>query len=127
MRVEVRGGTGELNGYMGEVADRILQHAAGMHDISVETKLYGQTTIFEADLKLIDVVSAAAGSVDDVKTVVDRDRIGASEDVSYLIRCVQKGGVWQRISVPGPVTCPVITHTDSISTRVPSISALRPW
>jgi aminobenzoyl-glutamate utilization protein A len=39
MRVEVRGGTGELNGYIREVADRIFQHAAGMHDISVETEL----------------------------------------------------------------------------------------
>lgn len=92
MRVEVRGGTADLNEYMQEAADRVLQHAAGMHDVSVETELYGQTTSFEADPELVDVVSAATRSVDDVETVVDRDQIGASEDASYLIRRVQKEG-----------------------------------
>lgn len=100
LRVEVRGGTADLNDYMRDAADRVLEHAAGMHDVSVDTALYGQTTSFEADQELVDVVSAATRSVDGVDTVLDRDQIGASEDASYLIRRVQEeGGVATYIGI----------------------------
>lgn len=92
MRVEVRGETADLNEYMLESADRVLEHAAGMYSTEYSTTLYGKTTTFEADDRLVSVVTDAAQSVESVTTVVDREDIGASEDASYLIKRVQEEG-----------------------------------
>ncbi|MDL5363407.1 amidohydrolase [Halalkalicoccus sp. NIPERK01] len=92
MRVEVRGETADLNEYMLESADRVLEHAAGMYDTEYSTTLYGKTTTFEADDGLVSVVADAAQSVESVTTIVDREDIGASEDASYLIKRVQENG-----------------------------------
>lgn len=92
MRVEVRGETAELNEYMLNSANRILEHAAGMFDVDYRTSLYGKTTTFRADDRMVETVADAARSVDSVTTVVERERIGASEDASYLIERVQQEG-----------------------------------
>ena len=92
MRVEVRGESAELNEYMLEETRRILEHAAGMHDVNHRTSLYGKTTTFTADDELVGVVSEAANATGTVTNVVEREPIGASEDVSYLIRRVQESG-----------------------------------
>lgn len=42
MRVEVRGETAELNKSMLDAAERILIHSATMHDVDLETELYGK-------------------------------------------------------------------------------------
>ncbi|MFB6127894.1 MAG: amidohydrolase [Halolamina sp.] len=92
MRVEVRGETGALNEYMRGAAERVLDGAARMHDVDVETSLYGQTTSFEGDAELAAHVATAAervGAVDDVR---DSKAFGGSEDASYLIRRVQEAG-----------------------------------
>jgi len=92
MRVEVRGETAALNDYMLESARRIVEHAAGMHDVDYETALYGKTTTFEADDELVSTVADAARSIDSIATVAERERMTVSEDVSYLIKRVQKEG-----------------------------------
>lgn len=92
MRIEVRGETAELNSYMSDNVQRILEHAAGMHQVAFETELYGKTTTFIADQEAIDIVTSAAESVDTVSDVVNRENIGASEDASYLIKRVQEVG-----------------------------------
>ena len=92
MRVEVRGETADLNEYMLAKVHRIIDHAAGMHDVECDTALYGKTTTFESDSSLVDIVVQAANSVEDVEIVVDREDLGASEDASYLINEVQKNG-----------------------------------
>jgi aminobenzoyl-glutamate utilization protein A len=92
MRVEVRGETAALNDYMLDSARRIVQHAAGMHDVDHETALYGKTTTFEADEELVSTVADAARSIDSVATVTEHERMTVSEDVSYLIKRVQKEG-----------------------------------
>ncbi|SIR89123.1 aminobenzoyl-glutamate utilization protein A [Haladaptatus litoreus] len=92
MRVEVRGETADLNEYMLAKVHRIIEHAAGMHDVECETALYGKTTTFQSDSSLVDIVVQAANSVEDVEMVVDREDLGASEDASYLINEVQKNG-----------------------------------
>ncbi|WP_458209253.1 amidohydrolase [Haladaptatus sp. NG-SE-30] len=92
MRVEVRGGSAELNEYMLDRARQIVSAAADMHDVSVETGLYGKTTTFTADDDITAVVADAARDVDGVSEVVERDEIGGSEDASYLIRRVQENG-----------------------------------
>lgn len=92
MRIEVRGETAEVNEYMLDSARRITEHAAGMHEVDYETSLYGKTSTFEADEALVSTVADAARSVDSVTTVAEREQMTVSEDVSYLIRRVQKEG-----------------------------------
>lgn len=92
MRVEVRGESADLNEYMLDVANRVLEHAAGMHAVEYDTDLYGKTTTFDADADLVTTVADAARSVDEVTNVVEREPIGASEDASYLIKRVQAEG-----------------------------------
>ncbi|ESS12582.1 MAG: amidohydrolase [uncultured archaeon A07HR60] len=92
LRFEVRGGTAELNDYMREAAERVVRHAGGMHDVDVETELYGKTTSFEADPALVRTVTGAADSVGAVDAPIDRRQMGASEDASYLIERVQREG-----------------------------------
>ena len=92
MRVEVRGETSALDEYMQAAAERIVDAAAQMHDVSVETSRYGQTTSFEGDAELAAHVATAAGTVGAVDTVTEQKAFGGSEDASYLIRRVQEAG-----------------------------------
>jgi aminobenzoyl-glutamate utilization protein A len=92
MRVEVRGTTADLNEYMLEHARRMVRAAADMHDVDVETSLYGKTTTFECDGEMVDAVAAAAEGVEGVTEVKERVDFGGSEDASYLVRRVQEQG-----------------------------------
>ncbi|SIQ86035.1 aminobenzoyl-glutamate utilization protein A [Haladaptatus litoreus] len=92
MRVEVRGGDAELNEYMLGRAKRIISASAEMHEVDVETGLYGKTTTFTADTDIAEAVADAASSVEGVNEVVPCDDMGGSEDASYLIRRVQENG-----------------------------------
>ncbi|WP_458190073.1 amidohydrolase [Haladaptatus sp. NG-WS-4] len=92
MRVEVRGEAADLNEYMLDTANRVIEHAAGMHAVKYDTNLYGKTTTFEADTELVTAVADAAHSLETVTNVVEREPIGASEDASYLIERVQAEG-----------------------------------
>lgn len=91
MRVEVRGGTHDLNEYMLDRAREVIDGAATMHDVDYTTSLYGKTTTFENDESVIEVVEAAANAADAVDSVT-RTEFGGSEDASYLIRRVQESG-----------------------------------
>ena len=100
MRVEVRGGTADLNEYMLEEARRVLKHAAGMYDVDYETSLYGKTTTFEASQAMLDAVSESAESLDSVTTVLGREQASGSEDASFIIERVQdNGGVGTYVGV----------------------------
>jgi aminobenzoyl-glutamate utilization protein A len=92
MRVEVRGTTADLNEYMLDHARRMVRAAADMHDVDVETSLYGKTTTFRCDEGMVDAVATAAEGVERVTDVVDRQDFGGSEDASYLVRRVQEQG-----------------------------------
>ncbi len=91
-RVEVRGGTADLNEYMLDKARTVVEHAAGMHDCSHEESLYGKTTTFDCDESMVRAVEDAAADVEDVTTVKRRKDFGGSEDASFLIRKVQEQG-----------------------------------
>ncbi|WP_224333968.1 amidohydrolase [Haloprofundus halobius] len=92
LRVEVRGETAELNEYMLDKANRVVEHAAAMHDCEFETSLYGKTTTFENDAEMVEAVTDAAERVNAVDEIKDRKPFGGSEDASYLIREVQRNG-----------------------------------
>ncbi|MFB6300881.1 MAG: amidohydrolase [Halobacteriales archaeon] len=92
MRVEVRGGTADLNEYMLSKARRVIEHAAGMHEVDYETSLYGKTVTFEADDELVDLFVDVGEDLDLVETVKRTQDFGGSEDASYLIQKVQETG-----------------------------------
>ncbi|MEF8905726.1 MAG: amidohydrolase, partial [Haloarculaceae archaeon] len=92
MRVEVRGTTAELKDYMLEHARRMVRAAADMHDVDVETSLYGKTTSFVCDDEMVEAVAAAAEGVEGVDEIKERVDFGGSEDASYLVRRVQEQG-----------------------------------
>jgi aminobenzoyl-glutamate utilization protein A len=75
-----------------ERADRVVEHAAGMYDVSVSSSLFGRTTTFTADARLVGDVTDAAAALDCVTDVVERRDLGGSEDASYLVRRVQAAG-----------------------------------
>jgi aminobenzoyl-glutamate utilization protein A len=102
MRVEVRGESAAVNRYMLDCAERVVEAAAAMHDVSVERSLFGKATTFEADREMIDAVSAAAEAVPTVDSIVPRKRLNASEDASYLVERVQEtGGVATYVGIGG--------------------------
>lgn len=92
LRVEVRGGTADLNEYMLRKARNVVDHAAGMHECTHNESLYGKTTTFDCDESMVRAVGDAAESVASVTQIKDRMDFGGSEDASFLIRKVQEHG-----------------------------------
>ena len=89
---EVRGETTELMEYTDEKAERVLQSAADMHDVDVETTRLGRAPSAESDEALVDVVTDVAGETDAVDSVVRRDELGGSEDATFMMQAVQDNG-----------------------------------
>jgi len=92
LRIEVRGGTPELSDYMQEYAERIVEHAGGMHGVDVSTELYGKTITFDADEEVIDAVASEARGIDGVDNLIEHGTSAGSEDASYLVQQVQAHG-----------------------------------
>lgn len=92
--LETRGKTGDIDRYVREYAERILQHTAFMHGVECQIQRMGEGVDAVSDEKLVDVVYKVA----------QRHRIfprlkrkvtdfGGSEDFTHLMRRVQsKGG-----------------------------------
>ncbi|PSP72268.1 amidohydrolase [Halobacteriales archaeon QH_6_68_27] len=89
---EVRGETTDLMEYTRDHADRIIEHAARMHDCEVSVERMGEAPGAESDDAVVDVVEGVAGGVEGVETVLRRDDLGGSEDATYLMRRVQENG-----------------------------------
>ena len=89
---EVRGETTELMEYTDEKAERVLQSAADMHDVDVETTRLGRAPSAQSDEALVDLVTDVAGETDGVDSVVRRDELGGSEDATFMMRAVQENG-----------------------------------
>ena len=92
MRIEVRGEETHLSDYMEEYAERIVEHAAAMHDVEYELELYGKTATFSADRSLAAAVVAAAEEVPSVTEATEQAQLTGSEDASFLIQQVQNAG-----------------------------------
>ncbi|PSP71611.1 amidohydrolase [Halobacteriales archaeon QH_9_66_26] len=89
---EVRGETTELMEYTRERAERVLDHAAGMHGCSVDLSTVGEAPSATSDHELVDVVLDAATRNDAVDTPTEHDDLGGSEDATYLMQRVQDNG-----------------------------------
>ncbi|GAB6877822.1 M20 family metallo-hydrolase [Halorubrum gandharaense] len=89
---EVRGATTELAEYMAEKADRVLQSAADMHDVSVEVTTKGEAPSATSDEALASIVGEVARENPGITSIVDSDDLGGSEDATYLMQHVQDRG-----------------------------------
>ena len=89
---EIRGETTDLMEYTRDHADRIIEHAARMHDCEVSVERMGEAPGAESDDAVVDVVEDVAGGVEGVETVLRRDDLGGSEDATYLMCRVQENG-----------------------------------
>ncbi|QIO24953.1 M20 family metallo-hydrolase (plasmid) [Haloarcula sp. JP-L23] len=90
--VEVRGESDELMEYMRDSVRRHIDSAAEAHDCEAETSLIGEAIREDSDEELVDLVDEIAGDVNGVSSVRRRDSLGASEDVTYLMRAVKENG-----------------------------------
>jgi aminobenzoyl-glutamate utilization protein A len=91
-QVEVRGETTELMEYMCEAVYRCLDSAAEMYKCTVDTSIIGESIRRDCDEELVDLVGSVGDDIGEVSSVVRRDDLGASEDVTYLMKKVQENG-----------------------------------
>ena len=90
MELEIRGANTEINNYMTEYANRILQNAADMFGCTCQIKLMGAAEAMCSDKALADRVSAVAQEAGLVP--VEASATGGSEDYSYMMNRVQQHG-----------------------------------
>ncbi|SEP00795.1 aminobenzoyl-glutamate utilization protein A [Halogranum amylolyticum] len=99
---EVRGESTELMEYMRDAVYRCLNSAADLHECTVEASLIGESIRQDCDEELVSLVSDVAESIDSTSTVLRRDNLGASEDVTYLLKAVvENGGKGTYIGIGG--------------------------
>jgi len=89
---EVRGDSTELMEYMDDTARGILGSAAEMHGCEVEVDDLGRAPSARSDPELRGVVAEVARTTDGVTSLLEADRLGGSEDATYLMRHVQQQG-----------------------------------
>lgn len=89
--IETRGETTALNEYMYAHAVRILEAAAAMHDCTLEIKAMGGAQSANSDHKLAERVGKIAREIGGF-TITERDKVGGSEDYTYMMERVQQNG-----------------------------------
>lgn len=113
--IETRGETGALSAYMYEQAQRVLQAAAEMYDCRLEVRPMGAAESAGSDRALMSRVEAAARTVGGFH-VLPPFVSGGSEDVTYMMKRVQKnGGLAVSVGVGADVSG--IRSTDSKEKR----------
>jgi aminobenzoyl-glutamate utilization protein A len=89
---EVRGETTALMEYARTELERVLYAAAEMHDCDVTIRRTSESPRTDSDPALRDLVTDVAGGVESIDRVVPSEELGVSEDATYLMERVQRGG-----------------------------------
>jgi len=93
MVIETRGTTSDLNNYMKQYAEKILENAAKMHDVKLHIKAMGEAESCESDHDLVQRVYQVASRMDEFHHVSNkRESLGGSEDFTYMMKKVQENG-----------------------------------
>lgn len=92
LKVETRGATTELNEYVYGRAEEIVGGAAAMYGVDYTVEKMGEAVDALSDPELVELVAEKAGSIEGVKTVAQVAQLGGSEDVSWMMRAVQRRG-----------------------------------
>lgn len=93
MEIEVRGANTEINQYMCEYAEKILQNTAQMHGCTCQIKLMGAAESLTSDKALAERVRDVC--TEKLRVPVARELMavsGGSEDVAYMMNRVQEQG-----------------------------------
>ena len=93
MEIEVRGSSTEVNQYVETYARNILKSAAAMHKTACEIKVMGSAYSLESDRALMERIRDVCQ--ERMALRVDphmRMKAGGSEDISYMMKCVQDHG-----------------------------------
>lgn len=92
IQMEVRGETAEINDFMVDQAIRIVKGAALAFDVHYEVEKVGEAGEMINDKELVDLVAQCAAEVPSCKHVVERKKLGCSEDFTMLANRVQAHG-----------------------------------
>jgi len=92
MEIEVRGATTELNEYVENYAQRILENAAAMHGCTMEYKLVGAAESLVSDEVLAQRLRKVWEEAGFPVAPEDMMTLGGSEDYSYMMNRVQQQG-----------------------------------
>lgn len=91
-QAEVRGESTELMEYMSDSVSRCLDSAAEMHECTVNVSTIGEAIRQDSDEELVALTSEVARDLEGTSSIVRRDTLGASEDVTYLMKAVKENG-----------------------------------
>ena len=92
MLIEVRGASQATLDYMTERATQVLQGAAAMQGVTVETKLQGETIGAEQSEGAARIVEAVGGSVKGIAEMLPEWPIGGGDDATFMLQRVQQRG-----------------------------------
>ena len=123
---EVRGETTELMEYMRDRADRVLEHAAGMHGCESSIERTGEAPSAENDDALVELGYEVAGAVPGVTSRLRTASLGGSEDATVLMRRVQETG-GQSAYVCVGTDHPGGHHTATFDVDEPSLAVGVDW
>lgn len=91
-RLETRGVSNEINGYMVEKAREVIEGAAKMYDLKVEMKPAAVAAVAENSPDMIDLAEETAKKLPSVTDIAPGCSFNASEDVTLLMERVQQRG-----------------------------------
>ncbi|SEQ63486.1 amidohydrolase [Piscibacillus halophilus] len=104
MEMETRGETTELNEYMQTEAKRIIQASGDLYNVETDIEFMGEALNGNCDPEFIDWVKKANEHNPYVKEVYDVQELGASEDVTFMMKRVQeRGGKATFMVFPSPL------------------------
>jgi|AntDeeMinimDraft_4_1070355.scaffolds.fasta_scaffold04520_2 aminobenzoyl-glutamate utilization protein A len=93
IELEARAGTNDVLEHLNTRVDRVLRHAAEMHDCELTTETIGRAPRVDSDPELAATIGEHASSVSGVEDVRSRGPFGASEDATYFMdRVLSNGG-----------------------------------
>lgn len=92
LKFEVRGVTTSISHFMARAAERVVQAAAAMHEVTVDLKVVAEAASAACDPELIRIVREAATATRGVDEIVDSMGISGSDDATILMEAVQARG-----------------------------------
>ena len=92
MKVETRGATEKLNSYVYARAMEVAEGAAAMYGAEFSVAKMGEAVDASSDSELVDLVAEKAAHIPGIVKVGPLMNLGGSEDVSWMMKAVQKRG-----------------------------------
>ncbi|MBD7937848.1 amidohydrolase [Cytobacillus sp. Sa5YUA1] len=93
MQLETRGSSTELNeDYMVAEAMRIIHASGALYDVTTNVEIVGQAPSAECQDEWIDFINGAVKGSSNIKNVIPKLPLGASEDAAFMLEKVRQNG-----------------------------------